>query len=101
VTNDGDITPREFVAALSEGLGRPITAIPFPEPAALAVAHGVRAVLRVVGPGLYPGSITGAVRFWRGGNPYTSARAAKELGWTPSVPHGRRIAELVRRYAAG
>jgi nucleoside-diphosphate-sugar epimerase len=101
VTNDGDITPREFVAALSEGLGRPITTIPFPEPAALAVAHGVRALLRVVGPGLYPGSITGAVRFWRGSNPYTSARAAKELGWTPSVPHGRRIAELVRRYAAG
>jgi hypothetical protein len=59
----------------------------------------VQAVLRVVGPGLYPGTITGAVRFWRGGNPYTSARAEAELGWIPSVAHQARIASLVRRYA--
>lgn len=99
VTNDGAITLRALVAALSEGLGRRITTVPLPEPAALAIAHGVQAVLRVVGPGLYPGTITGAVRFWRGGNPYTSARAEAELGWQPSVPHRARIAELVRRYA--
>jgi nucleoside-diphosphate-sugar epimerase len=99
VTNDGAITPRAFVAALSEGLGRRVRTVPLPESAALTLAHGVQAVLRVVGPGLYPGTITGAVRFWRGGNPYTSARAEAELGWRPSVAHQARIAALVRRYA--
>jgi nucleoside-diphosphate-sugar epimerase len=98
VTNDGDITPREFVAALSEGIGRRIRSVPVPEGAALAAAHGVQALLRVVGPGLYPGTITGAVRFWRGGNPYTSERARAELGWSPVVPHRQVIAALVRRY---
>jgi len=99
VTNDGEITAREFVAALSEGLGRRIRTVPLPEDAAQAIAHGVVAVLRIVGPGLYPGSMTGAVRFWRGGNPYTSARAEAELGWKPVVPHREAIANLARRYA--
>lgn len=96
VTNDGEITTREFVSALADGLGRSITTIPIPEATALAIAHGAQMVLRLIGPGLYPGTITGAVRFWRGGNPYTSARAAKELGWTPAVAHRDAIADLVR-----
>lgn len=99
VTNDGAITPTEFIAALSAGLGRRIRTVPLPESAALALAQGVQAVLGIVGPGLYPGTITGAVRFWRGGNPYTSARAEAELGWKPSVPHQDRVARLVHRYA--
>lgn len=99
VTNDGEITNREFVAALGDGVGRRIRTVPLPEGAALAIAHGVQAVLRMVGPGLYPGTITSAVRFWRGGNPYTSARAAEELGWTPAVQHREAIAKLARRHA--
>ncbi len=98
VTNDGEITLREFVAALAEGLGKRINTVPLPEPVALAIAHGAQATLRVIGPGLYPGTITSAVRFWRGGNPYTSARAEKELGWKPSVAHRTAIAELVRHF---
>lgn len=97
VTHDGDITPRDFVAALAEGVGRRIRTVRIPEGAALAAAHGVQAALRVVGPGLYPGTITGAVRFWRGGNPYTSERAHAELDWNPAVPHRQVIAALVRR----
>jgi nucleoside-diphosphate-sugar epimerase len=99
VANDDDITPREFVAALSDGLGRSIRSVPVPAPAALALARGAEAVLRVLGPGLYPGTLSGAVRFWRGGNPYTSARARAELGWAPRVRHREAIAELVRRSA--
>lgn len=99
VTNDGDITPREFVAALSEGLGRRIRSVPVPEGAALAAARGMQALLRVIGPGLYPGTITGAVRFWRGGNPYTSERAHAELGWSPAIRHREVIAALVGRWS--
>lgn len=97
VTNDGDITPREFVAALADGVGRRVRTFPIPEVAALAAAHVVQGALRLMGPGLYPGTITGAVRFWRGGNPYTSERAQDELGWRPAVAHRQAIASLVRR----
>jgi nucleoside-diphosphate-sugar epimerase len=101
VTNDGDITPRDFVAALAEGVGRRVRTFPVPEGAALAAAHAVQGLLRVIGPGLYPGTITGAVRFWRGGNPYTSERAGEELGWAPTVPHREAVAAIVRRMTAG
>jgi nucleoside-diphosphate-sugar epimerase len=97
VTNDGEITPRGFVAALADGLGRRVRTFPVPEGAALAAARGVHTVLRLVGPGLYPGTMTGAVRFWRGGNPYTSERANAELGWNPAVAHRQIIATLLRR----
>lgn len=100
VTNDGILTNRDFVDALAEGLGRSIRVVPLPEPAAFGLAVTIQAVLRVIGPGLYPGTLTGAVRFWRGGNPYTSERAQAELGWKPDVPHRERIAALVRRFAA-
>jgi 2-alkyl-3-oxoalkanoate reductase len=96
VTNDGEITPREFASALAEGVGRRVRTVPVPGGVALAAAHGAQAVLRLIGPGLYPGTITGAVKFWRGGNPYTSERAQAELGWTPSVRHRDAIAALVR-----
>lgn len=96
VTDDGPITPRAFVAALSAGLDRPIRTIPLPNAVALAIAHGVQAILRLIGPGLYPGTITGAVRFWRGGNPYSVDRARSELGWQPRVDHQAAIAALVR-----
>jgi len=99
VTNDGELTNRQFVAALSEGLGRRIRVIPLPEPVGFGLALGIQGLLRIVGPGLYPGTLTGAVRFWRGGNPYTSERARTELGWTPAVNHREAIAKLVRRYA--
>jgi len=97
VTNDGEITAQGFVQALSEGLGRPVRTVRVPEEAALAAARGVQRVLRLIGPGLYPGTLTSAVNFWRGGNPYTSARAREELGWNPSVDHRAMIAAAVRR----
>jgi nucleoside-diphosphate-sugar epimerase len=97
VTNDGEITAREFVQALAEGVGRTVRTVRVPEEAALTVARGVQAVLRLIGPGLYPGTLTSAVSFWRGGNPYTSDRAHEELGWRPSVDHRAMIAAAVRR----
>jgi nucleoside-diphosphate-sugar epimerase len=100
VTNDGEITAREFVEALAEGIGRRVRTVRVPEEAALAAARGAQALLRLIGPGLYPGTLTGAVNFWRGGNPYTSDRAGAELGWQPSVDHRQAVAATVRRIAA-
>jgi len=100
VTNDGEITAHGFVAALAEGLGRRVRTVPVPEEAALTLARGVQGVLRMIGPGLYPGTLTSAVGFWRGGNPYTSERARNELDWRPAVDHHDRIVAAVRRLHA-
>jgi len=100
VTNDGEITAREFVEALAAGVGRPVRTVRVPEEAALAAARGMQALLKLIGPGLYPGTLTGAVSFWRGGNPYTSDRAHSELDWRPSVDHRQAIVASVRRIMA-
>ena len=100
VTNDGEITAREFVEAMGEGLGRRVRMIRLPEEAALGMARGIQGLLRLIGPGLYPGTLTSAVSFWRGGNPYTSDRARAELDWRPSVNHREKVTGIVRRIRA-
>ena len=54
VTNDGEITAREFVQALAEGLGRPVRTVRVPEEAARAAAQGMQAVLRMSDPASIP-----------------------------------------------
>ncbi|HEX5004865.1 MAG TPA: NAD-dependent epimerase/dehydratase family protein [Gemmatimonadales bacterium] len=98
VTNDGEISARQLTAAIAGGIGRRVRAVPVPERVALALAVGLQGALRVAGPGLYPGTITGAVRFWRGGNPYTSRRANDELDWHPAVRHAEVVAALARGF---
>lgn len=100
VTSDGSVTHRGLVRGLAAGLGRRLRSVPVPEEMALALAGGAQRLLRLLGPGLYPGTITGAVRFWRGGNPYSVDRVRAELDWAPEVPHEERIAALVREFAA-
>ena len=87
VTNDDDITAREFVAAVGRGLGRDLRTISLPAKPVLALARIFDRGRRLLGPSRYPGSMTSAVRFWRGGNPYTSEKARNDLGWAPTIKH--------------
>jgi len=99
VTNDAEISPAEFIAAVATGLGRPIRTVPVPEWAALTAAQAGDALRRAVGRNQAPSTLTGAVRFWRGGNPYRSAAARHVLGWRPDAHHGTLVAEAVRQIA--
>jgi nucleoside-diphosphate-sugar epimerase len=99
LTNDDEISPRAFVAAIGEGIGRRVRTVTVPEAAALGVARLVETGLRLVGPGLYPGTLTGAVRFWRGGNPYRSNAARVDLGWHPLIRHADGAREAAREVA--
>jgi nucleoside-diphosphate-sugar epimerase len=97
VTNDDDITPAEFIHAVAAGLGQRIRVIRVPEWAALAAAGLDETLRRTVGRTYPVGSVTGAVRWWRGGNPYTSAAAREILSWRPDVRHRRAVAQAVRQ----
>ncbi|NNG15032.1 MAG: NAD(P)-dependent oxidoreductase [Gemmatimonadales bacterium] len=97
VTNDDDITPAEFIQAVASGLGRRIRIIRVPEWAALAAAGLDDTLRRTLGRTYPVGSVTGAVRWWRGGNPYRSTAAHEVLSWTPDVRHRTAVAEAVRQ----
>lgn len=96
VTNDDTITAREFVAAVGRGLGKNIRTINVPTKAAVVLARTFDFTRRMLGPSRYPGSAVSAVRFWRGGNPYTSDKARSELGWDPAIKHAAGIEDAVR-----
>jgi len=99
VTNDAEIGPGQFIDAVATGLGRPIRTVGVPEWAALMAARAGDALRRGVGHDRAPSTLTGAVRFWRGGNPYRSAAARDRLGWQPDIDHRILVAEAVRRLA--
>ncbi len=101
LTNDDAITAREFVEALALGLGTRIRTLQLRPSLALALAGGGERLLRLLGPGRYPGTLRGAVRFWRGGNPYRSTAAVRDLGWRPAIAHREAVPEAVRAALAG
>lgn len=96
VANDGEIDARGFVAAVGRGLGRKIRTIRVPSGPAMAGARLADRVVRLFLLGRYPGSLTSAARFWRGGNPYSSDRARRDLGWNPKIRHEEAIERAVR-----
>ena len=85
--NDGEIGARAFLAAIGRGTGRNIRTLAVSEKAAMAGARGLGRFVRLLTGNRYPGSLASAVRFWRGGNPYSSERAKRDLGWRPVVKH--------------
>ena len=96
VTNDDEITARELVEAIGRGAGRNIRTIVVPTGAALAGAKLFDRGRRLLGPSRYPGSMASAVRFWRGGNPYTSDKVRRDLGWSPTIKHAGGVENATR-----
>jgi nucleoside-diphosphate-sugar epimerase len=100
VTNDDTITAREFVAAVGRGLGRELRTISLPARPVIALAQLFDRSRRLLGPSGYPGSAVSAVRFWRGGNPYTSEKARRDLGWNPTIKHSVGVENATRSILA-
>lgn len=97
VTGDGKIAPVEVVAALARGVGHPIRTRRLPEAPVLAFARGIDLLGRYLfPPGRFPGSVTTAFGYWRGGDPYRSEAIRKELGWAPVIDHAVEIERLAR-----
>lgn len=97
VTGDGVITPAEVVGALARGAGHPIRTRRLPAAPLLALARGADLLARYLLPaGRFPGSITTAFGYWRGGDPYRSDAIRTALGWRPVVDHAAELEGLVR-----
>lgn len=102
VTGDGAISPREVVAALARGVGHPIRTRRLPARPLLALARGADFLARFLLPaGRFPGSITTAFGYWRGGDPYRSEAIRAALGWRPVVDHAAEIERLARAATGG
>lgn len=81
MTNDGTLTLRAFVERFAAGLGARARRIAIPATIAWSVAHAWDTTAgALLGPS-HTLSLTGAVQFLGGDNPYSSARAEQRLGW--------------------
>jgi len=98
VTDDGPAshTQRGFVDAFAQALGVRVRRVTLPYAVARFVVDWWARAQFLLKPGTYPGIGGAAVRFLSGENPYSSARARRELGWEPVVDP----IEAVRRTVA-
>jgi nucleoside-diphosphate-sugar epimerase len=88
VTNDGQLTLREFVVRFAAGLGIPPRWITIPAGPAWNAARLWDATIGAL-PMLSGGpSLSSAVGFLAGENRYSSERAQRQLGWRPPFPAG-------------
>ena len=94
ITNDDAISWRECVAAIAEGVNRPVRTVSIPAQLAVGVATMVDGIRGLFGP-VFPG-FRSAVRFLEGGNPFSSERARARLGWRPTVRHRTALVAAVR-----
>jgi 2-alkyl-3-oxoalkanoate reductase len=84
VTNDGTLTQAAFVEHFAAGLGARARRIRIPAGVAWGAARAWDATVgALLGPSGTP-SLTSAVQFLAGNNPYSSARAERALGWRPA-----------------
>jgi nucleoside-diphosphate-sugar epimerase len=85
LTNDFDVTVREYFTLAARGLARRIRFVPVPIWVAKLGLGGFRVVDRVAMGGKFAVATEGSLSFLSRDNPFTSERARRELGWAPAV----------------
>ncbi|TDJ56736.1 MAG: NAD-dependent epimerase/dehydratase family protein [Gemmatimonadetes bacterium] len=100
VTGDAPVTANDLFQAAQTVAGRRLRTVPVPAGPALMLARAAELGLRIVSPRRYPGTLQGAVRFLRGGDPYTADAAREVLGWRPTVNHRTALVEAFQAIAA-
>ena len=100
LANDFPVSVRDFYLLAGQGLGRRIRLVPVPMP----VARTALFVVRSVGPlvfGSRMNVITGSssLDFITLDNPFSSERARRELGWSPTVTPEVGVPDAFRWWA--
>jgi len=86
VANDGGLTQREVYQIVAEVTGRPIRMVRFPVAAVVAFGTAWHLGHRILRPRRYSGFGSSSGHFIARNNPYSSARAERELKWQPTTP---------------
>jgi len=100
LTNDFDVTLRDFYRLAAQGLGESARIVSVPSSVARAAFAAAKAVLRLVGGSGMSIVTTSSLGFVTRNNPFTSDRARRELGWSPSVPPDVGIPDAFRWWRA-
>jgi nucleoside-diphosphate-sugar epimerase len=85
LANDFDITARDFFRLGGEGIGRRVRFVRVPDSLARAGMKVIQAVDVLFLGRRFAVAIAGSLDFMSRDNPFTSARARLELGWSPEV----------------
>ena len=96
VTGDAPVTAVEVIQAVTEVVGHRVRTVALPTAPVLGLARLGEGMLSMLGPRRYPGTLQGAVRFWRGGDAYNSEAIRRELSWSPRVEHRKALVEALR-----
>jgi nucleoside-diphosphate-sugar epimerase len=101
VANDFDVSVRDFYRLAAEGLGRRVRMVPVP----IAVARAAVAVVGAAGPVIFGSRMnvvteSSSLDFITRDNPFSSERARREIGWTPTVTPEVGIPDAFRWWAA-
>lgn len=98
--NDGGLTPRQFFETIGEATGRRLRFVRLPVGAAQVLARLAHLPRRLFGPRRYTPDPASGIRFMTQSNPYTSAKAERELGWRPSTPPREALRRTVEWFLA-
>lgn len=85
LANDYDVSVRRFFELAGEGLGRRPLFVPLPLWLAGAALKGTKSLVRTIAGGRFNIVSNAAVDFISRDNPFSSDRARRELGWSPTV----------------
>jgi nucleoside-diphosphate-sugar epimerase len=99
VANEGNTTLRDFVELAATGLGTVVVRLPVPLG---IIGFGLSAVQKLWKRFDLPGSEVlqhASLNFVSRDNPFSSARAERELGWAPVVPPADAIPDAFRWWA--
>jgi len=98
VTNDGAITVRRYLERFAAGLGLRLWPVSVPRLLATAGARAMDAAFAVVGPRGPLTMLRGTLDFLGRDNPYTSARAERELLWRPVIGPEEAVERTARTF---
>jgi nucleoside-diphosphate-sugar epimerase len=85
LANDFDVTVREFYRLAGQGLGRRVRLVPVPYGAARAIFAALVGAAKLVTGERVSMLNTDSIAMVTRDNPFTSARARRELGWAPRM----------------
>jgi nucleoside-diphosphate-sugar epimerase len=100
LANDFDVTVAEFFTYAAEGMNVTLRRLPIPRLAARAGVGLAGLVAPLLFGNQYRAALSASLDFISRGNPFTSERARRELGWDPPVRPEAGVVEAFRWWTA-